>query len=104
MESFKQARLGKGTAWFAINSRIMKGLEWPTTATTMSWAQCNYVMVPVLREGLRTCGVNSKINRKIAWGSPKAMGLGARCLYTTQGINRILHCVENGGKTTSLEN
>ena len=36
MGTFKLARLGKGTAWHAINSRIMKGLEWPTAATTLS--------------------------------------------------------------------
>ena len=36
MATFRTAKLGKGTAWHAVNTRIMKGLKWPTTATTIS--------------------------------------------------------------------
>ena len=60
--------------------------------------QCQKVMVPILREGLRACGVNWRINRAIVWGSIKSLGLGARNLYTTQGINHIAHCIEHGHK------
>ena len=46
MATFRTAKLGKETAWHAVNTRIMKGLEWPMTVTTMLQEQCNKVMTP----------------------------------------------------------
>ena len=87
-------------AWFGLMTGIVKGLEWPLVATTLTRKQCNYIMAPLLKVGLRASGVQWKINRKILYGSPSILGLGFPSLYTTSGIRKLIMLVNHGHKKT----
>ena len=87
-------------AWIGLMTGIMKGLEWPLPATTLSRKQCKYIMAPLLKVGLRASGVQWKLNRIILYGSPSVLGLGFPSIYTTAGIRKILHLINHAHKKT----
>ena len=92
--------LGKNTVWLAINSRIMKSLEWPLTAITLTKTQCTRIMHPIVTAGLKASGAPTHMDRKIVYGPAHLMGLAVKDLYTTQGISHIRHLLNHGHKHT----
>jgi len=91
----RQSKMSPGTAWAAMATRIVKSIEWPLVACTLSEKQLRYVISPLIRWGLRSIGVNARLNRDILFGSNKLLGLGFRCPFTSMGIARLQHLVSH---------
>ena len=55
IEWTEKARTGcidRRDVWQALNMTIMKNLEYPLLALTLSEAECNFIMAPALAAGL----------------------------------------------------
>ena len=60
--------------------------------------KCKTITTKLLKNCLRPAGLQRNINRKILYASMGTMGIQMPCIYTTMGIQKIKHLLNNGGK------
>ena len=92
--------LDRETAWAALTTTIMKTIEYPLLALTLSEDECTHIMAPVLMQGLSKSGINRTMKRDIVYAPLKAQGFGLHFPYTTQGINHLEVMLTDGGTST----
>ena len=88
-EKVRVGHLTRYDAWMALNSTVMKTLEYPLLALTLTEEECKKIMAPILKGGLPKIGMCRTLPRKIVYGSLKNQGMGIHNLFTTQGILHI---------------
>ena len=91
-EWYEKVRVGHLTrydAWMALNSTVLKTLEYPLLALTLTEEECNKIMVPILKGALPKVGACRYLPRKLVYGTIKNQGMGIHNLFTTQGIVQI---------------
>ena len=105
---FEQVRVGhlsRYDAWLAFNSTVMKTLEYPLLALTLTEAECNAVMAPILSGGLPKMGITRSMARSLVYAPLKYHGVGVNRLYTTQGLSHVtafLNHIWKGTETGKL--
>ena len=97
--------IGKGTltpdiSWTALNTTILKSLEYPLAATTFSQQELTSIIAPALTSGLPSCRLCQSFPRAILYGPPSAQGLGIHNLYHTQNIRHIKDIIEQTWKNS----
>jgi hypothetical protein len=86
--------LKKHEAWYSINLCIMKSIEYPLLATTMSKCNIDFILAPILSAGLPKMGVCRNISRKLVFSTFKYQGLGLVHPFILQGLRKLLLMVE----------
>ena len=66
----------KTNAYQALNTTILKSLEYPMPALTLTKKQCTHIMAPALTVGLAKSGVSSRFPREAVYGPKGTGGLG----------------------------
>jgi hypothetical protein len=91
-EWYEKVRVGHLTrydAYTALHTTVMKTLEYPLLALTLTEVECNGIMAPVLSGGLPQIGICQSMARALVYAPTKYQGLGINKLYTTQGLGRV---------------
>ena len=96
----KTGAICRQDAWRAMNMTIMKTLEYPLVALTLTEKECDYIMAPVLAGGLPRAGICRNIPRSVLYGSLEHQGLGMHNLYNTMGLQQIQVLLDNTWKNT----
>lgn len=81
--------LTRAEVWYSLRTMIMKSLEYPLLATTITERELEQIMSNLLKVGLSKSGICRNISRKIVYSSKKYFGLNIRHLYVTQGVNKL---------------
>lgn len=89
--------LDKTKARTALQTTIMKTLEYPLPALTLTQKECDKIMKPVLTAGLLSTNVTRNYPRVVAYGNKAEGGLGINNLYRTGGLGRIAFLQEHLG-------
>ena len=79
---------------------IMKRLEYPLIALTLTEKECDHIMALILDGALPRAVICGNIPRAMLHGDPKYQGLGVHNLYTTMGIYQLQAILENIWKDT----
>ena len=87
-------------AWRTMNMTIMKTLEYPLVALTLTEKECDHIMAPVLAGALPRAGICRNIPRAVLYGNPEYQGLGVHNLYTTMGLHQLQALLDNIWKDT----
>ena len=95
-ERIRTGHLPRHLVWESLQTTILKTLQYPTPATTLSKAQCDSIMSPLLQAGLPCAGISRNFPRVLVYGPTKFQGLGVTSLYTTQGLEHIERLVKFG--------
>jgi hypothetical protein len=82
-ECIRAGYLDREDAWYAINTTIMKSLEYPMMTTTISKREWNFILRPVLETGLPQAGINKKI--------PSSSGTRATAISRTEHPTSICY-------------
>ncbi len=69
-------------------------------STSLSQAQCDSIMVPILDAALPALGVNRHLTRTVVHAPKKYQGLGIPELWTTQGILKLWIAIAHGDANT----
>ena len=88
-EKVRTGCIDRRDAWQALTLTVMKKLEYPLQALTLTEKECDLIMAPVLLSGLPKAGICRHTPRALIYGDKEHQGLGLHNLYTTMGINRI---------------
>ena len=102
----RTGHLPRRLVWESMNTTILKSLQYPLPATTLTAEQCRSIMAPLLAQGLASSGVVRSMPRVVVHGPIKFQGLGVPDLFTfqqTQHILRILkYCTVDDNITGQL--
>lgn len=85
----RSSGLTRAEVWYSLRTMIMKSLEYPLLATTLTEQELEQVMSTLLKVGLSKSGICRTISRKIVYSSKKYFGFDIRHLYVTQGITKL---------------
>ena len=88
-EKIRVGYLSRGDAWTALNTTVMKKLEYPLLALTLTKEECNKIMSPILQGGLPRIGVCRTMARALVYTPLKYQGLDIKDLYISQGLQHI---------------
>jgi hypothetical protein len=92
MEFAEQVRIGRVTreeAWYAVNSTIMKTLEYPMEAINLTKKDWEEIMLPIWKYSLSKSGINEKFPRDFVYMSSSHLGLGVPHPWYTQNILQL---------------
>ena len=83
----------------------MKTMEYPMATTTLSEAELEYIMVPILRAGLPRSGIDWSFPQAVLFGPTILQGMGVMHPWHHQEITHLVTCLQQtviGGITGSL--
>ena len=89
VERVRTKHISRHHAILALNSTILKTLEYPLPALTISKQQWTKIMAPLIQCGLQAGGICSKIPKVIRQGSKQHMALQVKCMSLTQEIHKL---------------
>ena len=93
-DHIRSGHLSSSEARLATQSTIMKSLEYPLLALTITDKECKRIMTPVLEASLTKSHVNRNFPRSVVYGPTNEKGLGMKNLYTTKGLTQISAIVQ----------
>ena len=86
-------------AWYALTATVMKTIEYPLLALTLTKEQCTHM--PVLMSGLPACGNCRYFPRDVLYAPIKFQGVGLNNIYITMGLLRVDLIASEGKATTA---
>ena len=81
----------------ALHATIIKKLEYPLLAMTLTREECDDILRPLLRATLPKTRINRNFNRKVLHAPGGLLGLELPCLYTTQVVEHVECLLRHGG-------
>ena len=96
----RSGKLTQAEAWFSLTFCIIKSLEYPLMATSLSQAQCDIIMKPILNAGLPALGYNRKMPSAVVFGPRRFQGIGIPELWILQGVLKLWLAVAHGDAPT----
>jgi hypothetical protein len=91
-------------AWYSLQFCLMKSLEYPLMATSLSKTQCNDIMKPIRAAVLPALGINRHLSLVVAHAPQLYQGVGIPDLWTVQGILKLWIAIQHGDAPTITGN
>ena len=101
-DNIQAGHIERHEAWQAISTTIMKTLQYPLPALTLTEDECKHIMAPVLESGLPKSAICRNYPRAVLYGPKEEGGMGLWNLYDFQGLQRISYLQEHLSATTML--
>ena len=99
-DQIRAGHLNRYDAWMALTTTVMKTLEYPLLASTLTEKECTSIMAPILTGGLPKMGVSRSMARDLVYAPLKYQGLSINNLYTTQGLEHIMAILDHMWRNT----
>ena len=91
-DGLRSRRIRKDDAWYCVNSSILRAIQYPLTATSLTRDQCSKVMAPILKALLASVRVQSNLSRTLVYAPAKFQCLAIDDTWAIQLIKH-LHCI-----------
>ena len=88
-DNIKVGHISRSNACLATQTTIMKSLEYPLPALSLSVQQCAKILHPALQGSLAKISINRTIPKALRHGPINECGLNINNLYTSQGILKL---------------
>ncbi len=88
-ELIRSGHLSRKDARQALQTTIMKSVEYGLPALTLSQQECKQISKPILEAGLPNMGICRNFPRDVLYGPLEEGGLNLTDIYTFQGNSRI---------------
>jgi len=88
---------------YAINSIVVRTLNWPLPAITISEEECTHIISPIIKNILAKLKVVRSIKRTVIYGTIHLQGMGMKNLYTLLGAIHITLLVQLHNSNTDLD-
>ena len=99
-DQIRTGLVNKWDAWYAINSTIMKTLEYPMIATTITEKEWDFIMRPIRQSGLPKVEISRNFPKTVLYGPKMYQGLGILHPYYNQQLQHIEVCIHEGDRDT----
>lgn len=88
-ELIRSGHLSKKDARQALNTTIMKSIEYALPALTLTEQECKKIMKPILEAGLPNMGICRNYPRNVLHGPIEEGGMNIPNIFTFQGTSRL---------------
>ena len=85
----RSGHLSTSDAWLSLTTTVMKTLEYPLAALTLTKEECDSIMQPLLREGLPKIGLGRTFPRDVIHAPEAYQGIGLRPLFFTMSTRHV---------------
>jgi ribonuclease HI len=92
--------ISRDDAVVALHSTIMKSLEYPMAAITLTKKEWDYIMAPILKAALPRMGYVQSFPRDIVYAPKELLGLGIMHPWFNQELTHIETCLQEGTAET----
>jgi exonuclease III len=99
-DSLRTKRIRKDDAWYCVNTSILRTIEYPLTATSLTAKQCAYIMSPILKAMLPTIHVQRNMPRVLLYSPHRYQGRGINDPWAIQLIKHLLCILRHCGRPT----
>lgn len=99
-EKVRSGKFSHADAWFSLQFCMMKSLEYPLMATSLSKAQCDKIMKPIRAAALPALGINRHLTLTVVHAPKRYLGVGIPDLWTLQGILKLWLALNHGDAPT----
>jgi hypothetical protein len=99
-EQLRTGVINKWDAWYAITSTIMKTLEYPMLATTITESEWDFIMQPIRKSGLPKIELARNFPSKVLYGPKKFQGMGIMHPFYSQEMSHLALCLHEGESAT----
>ena len=86
VDGIRTKRINATNAWYCLNRTIMKTLEYPLMATTLTEEDSGAIMWPLLQAALPKCRVQKRFPRKVMFGTKRSQGIDIPSISVTQTV------------------
>ena len=83
-------RSSSEAVWYSLTASIMKSIEYPLLATSMSQSDFQYIMAPILLSALPRAKICRYMSRAVLYSLPMHHGMGLTNPYYTQGMRKLI--------------
>jgi hypothetical protein len=83
-------RISPEAAWYSLAASIMKTIEYPLLATSMSKQDITFIMAPILLSALPRAKICRYLSRDVIYTLPMHHGMGLQNPFYTQGIRKLM--------------
>jgi hypothetical protein len=98
-DTTRTSGLDRLSTWTFFNTTLLKQLEYPLPATTLTEAQCDRILRPSRMALLPLLGINRNLPLVITYGPTKRGGLQIPNIYTQHGIAHIKTLISYGQRS-----
>jgi len=91
-------------AFLVICSTIIQMLLYPIAALNLTCIECNKIMWPLYKYGLQQMEICSSLLKVLRSGPTSSLGLNILCLYTMQGLHKLLKLIQFEQSTNIVGN
>ena len=99
-ERIRAGRLNFAECWISLQTGIMKSLEYPLMATSLSRSQCKAIMKPLVQAALPGIHIAKNLPLVVRHGSIDSQGLHVPDIWVLQGIHKIWAYIRHGNQST----
>lgn len=89
-EKVRTHHLTPQNAMLSIHTTILSTLRYPAPALSLSKSEWHDITKPLHQSGLQAAGFSSKIPKAIRHGTINNLGMQIPCMYTNQGILKLM--------------
>jgi len=100
VDDIQTKRINATNAWCCLNSTIMKTLEYPLMATTLTEEDPGAIMWPLLQAALPKCRVQKRFPRKVMFGTKQSQGIDIPSITVTQTVQHIQAIIKHGHQSS----
>ena len=93
-DKIRTSHLPRSDTWKALNSIIMRTLNYPLLASTLTIEELNHIMSPILQSALPSIGVGRNLSRKVVYGPSTYLGLGLEHPFISQQLSHLCHFIQ----------
>ena len=100
-DRLRAGHLNQIDAWTAFQTTILKTVEYPLVALTLTSKECTKIEWPMLRAAMSSSGAPQNVAKEVRQGPRLYQGLDHKPLYFTQGLRHI-EALQRHGKSDSI--
>ena len=87
--------INRTDAWQALDSTIIKTIQYPIPALCLTQKECNHIMDPIIKASLPKSSIARTYPHKVLYGPKEEGGLDQTNLYIKQGTTKIALLTEH---------
>ena len=91
-DKVRSGHISRHAAWSALNSRIIKKLQYPLLALTLDKKECQKTEWPMLKYGLPASGISRTFPRDVLHGPAKFQGINLPSIFTSDPLDLSARC------------
>jgi hypothetical protein len=82
--------------WYSLSTGILKILDYPLAATSISYKDCSRLMTLLLQAALPKMGLPRTYAHALCYATKNLFGQGITDIWVDQGLQKLCACLRNG--------